>query len=287
MMSSNLWLRHWRDRWHAANSIQRRTSQSAFYGLGIYLAMSAALVIAAVVVNNSLQFTEQNILFISRQPIFLPVLVNTIITSIYLAMITTVNVSRERDQGTLETLLQGPVDSFAFLLGNFLAQLKVYAALALVAFVWSNLLTWLLHLQYSLAVGVVLIASLAAASVVIAFGLFVAMWGGRSRTALIYFTLLTLAVIGVQVADQVVAGIVLSQNPTYNDPLITVRNVLGSVNGIVKWISPYSQLDLAMTALIDRAFLDFFGHMGVMLAQALLFLLGSVWLLDRKGVRDG
>ncbi|NOH10086.1 MAG: ABC transporter permease subunit [Chloroflexi bacterium] len=286
MTTTNLWFRHWRDRWHAANSIQRRASQSAFYGLGIYIAMSAALVIAAVSVNNTLQFTEQNILFVSRQPIFLPILVNTVITSVYLAMITTINVSRERDQGTLETLVQGPVDGFAFLLGNFLAQIKVYAALALVAFVWSNLLTWLLHLQFSIEVSIVLLASLAAASVVIAFGLFVAMWGGRSRTALIYFTLITLLVIGIQLADQVVAGIVLSQNPSFNDPLITVRNVLGAVNGIVKWISPYSQLDLTMTALVDRAYLDFFTHIGVMLVQATVFLLGSVWLLDRKGVRD-
>jgi hypothetical protein len=83
-----------------------------------------------------------------------------------------------------------------------------------------------------------------------------------------------------------VAGIVLTQNPSINDPLITVRNVLGIANGVVKWISPYSQLDLVMTALIDRAYLDFFVHIGVMLVQAIVFLLGSVWLLERKGVRD-
>jgi ABC-type transport system involved in multi-copper enzyme maturation permease subunit len=116
-------------------------------------------------------------------------------------MISTMAVSSERDQGTLETLLQGPVDGFAFILGNFLAQIKVYSALALVAFVWSNLLTYILHLQYSIGVAIVLVVSLAAAAVVISFGMFVAMWGGRSRTALIYFTLITLFVIGIQLAD--------------------------------------------------------------------------------------
>ncbi len=281
------WLRHWRDRWHAANAIQRRASQSAFYSLGVYAAMSVSLIIAAVSVGNTLQFTEQNVIFISRQPIFLPVLINTIIISIYLAMISTLNVSGERDQGTLETLLQGPVDGFAFILGNFLAQLKVYAALALVAFVWSNLLTWLLHLQYSVAIGIVLVVSLAAAAVVIAFGMFVAMWGGRSRTALIYFILITLFVVGVQLADGIVAGIVLTANPSFNDPLITVRNVLGIANSIVKWISPYSQLDLVMTAMVDRAYLDAVGHVLVMLTQVAVFLFGSVWLLERKGVREG
>ncbi|HUF36987.1 MAG TPA: ABC transporter permease subunit [Anaerolineales bacterium] len=286
MTKANPWLRHWRDRWHAANCIQRRASQSAFYGLGIYVAMFVALVIAAVSVGNTLNFTEQNIVFVSRQPIFLPVLINTIIISIYLAMVSTLNVSSERDQGTLETLIQGPVDGFAFLLGNFLGQLKVYAALALVAFVWSNLLTWLLHLQYSIGVAVVLVVSIAAAAVVIAFGMFIAMWGGRSRTALIYFTLITLLVVGIQLADQIVTGVVLASNPAVNDPLITVRNVLAAANGIVRWVSPYAQLDLAMTAYVDRAFLDFFAHTGIMLLQAAVFLLGSVWLLERKGVRD-
>ena len=286
MTPTNAWLHHWRDRWHAANCIQRRASASAFYSWGIYVAMTASLLIAAVSVGNTLKFTEQNVLFVSRQPIFLPILINTIIISIYLAMISTLAVSSERDQGTLETLMQGPVDGFSFILGNFLAQMKVYAALALVAFVWSNLLTWLLHLRYSIEVGIVLVVSLAAAAVVIAFGMFVAMWGGRSRTALIYFTLITLLVVGVQLADQIVTGIVLTQNPSVNDPLITVRNVLGIANGIVRWISPYAQLDLAMTALVDRAYLDFFAHIGVMLGQATVFLLGSVRLLDRKGVRD-
>jgi hypothetical protein len=287
MNPASPWLHHWRERWHAARTIQRRASQSAFYSLGVYTAMSVSLIIAAVSVGNTLEFTEQNVIFISRQPIFLPVLINTIILSIYLAMISTLNVSGERDQGTLETLLQGPVDGFAFILGNFLAQLKVYAALALVAFVWSNLLTFLLHLQYSVAIGIVLVVSLAAAAVVIAFGMFVAMWGGRSRTALIYFILITLFVVGVQLADGIVAGIVLTTNPSFNDPLITVRNVLGLANSIVKWISPYSQLDLVMTAMVDRAYLDAVGHVLVMLAQVAVFLLGSVWLLDRKGVREG
>jgi hypothetical protein len=286
MTKANPWLRHWRDRWHAANCIQRRASQSAFYGLGIYVAMFVALAIAAVSVGNTLNFTEQNIVFVSRQPIFLPVLINTIIISIYLAMVSTLNVSSERDQGTLETLIQGPVDGFAFLLGNFLGQLKVYAALALVAFVWSNLLTWLLHLQYSIGVAIILVVSMAAAAVVIAFGMFVAMWGGRSRTALIYFTLITLLVVGIQLADQIVAGIVLTSNPAVNDPLITVRNVLAAATGVVRWVSPYAQLDLAMTAYVDRAYLDFVAHTGVMLLQASMFLLGSVWLLERKGVRD-
>ncbi len=285
-MASNFVLRHWADRWHAAQSIQRRASQSVFFGLGIYVAMSVALIVAAVVLNNSTQFTEQNILLLSRQPIFLPILVNTIVTSIYLAMITAVNVSRERDQGTLEALLVGPVDAASFLLGNFLAQIKIYAALALVAFVWSNLLTWLLHLKFSLEVVAVLVASIAAAAAVIAFGLFVAMWGGRSRTALIYFILVTLFVIGLQVADGVVANLVVSSNPTFNDPLITVRDVLAQASNVVRWISPYSQLDLAMQALLDRAYGDAFFHFCIMLLQALIFLGGSVLLLQRKGVRD-
>lgn len=286
LMNASSLFRHWGDRWHAAQSIQARTSQSVFYGLGIYITMTVALIIAAVIVNNSLRFTEQNILFVSRQPIFLPILVNTIVTSIYLALSTSIIVSRERDQGTLETLMHGPVDETAFLLGNFLAQLKVYGGLVLVAFVWANLLTWVLHLQYSFELAIVLITSIATTAAIIALGLFVAMWGGRSRTTLVYFILIILVIVGIQISDEIVSNLVLASNPTFNDPLITVRNVLASATSIVKWLSPYSQLEQAMGALLDRAYLNYLVYLGVVLLQGTAFFTGSIWLLRRKGIRD-
>lgn len=287
MAASNLSLPpRWGYRWHAAQSIQRRASHSSLYSLGIYITMAVSLGIAAVILHNSLRFTEQNFVLVARQPLFLSVFVNTVLTSLFLAMRAALGAARERDQGTLEVLLYGPVDEAAFMLGSFFAQLQVYLGVVVVALVWSNLVTWLLNLQFSWELAAVLLTSIATAAAVIAFGLLLAAWGGRTRATLIYFILVTLFVLGVQVADEVVRTfLVTDQRGGQNDPVFLLRNALAIINGVVQWVSPYAQLRPAMDALLDRNFGAYLFRLGVTLIQVVVLLGGSIFVLRRKGAR--
>ncbi len=277
----------WGSRWRVANSIQRRVSQSAFLGLGMYATMSLAFLIAAVMVHNDLRFAERNSVFISREPLAFPILITVIVTSIYLAMSTAVLVSREREQGTLETLFFGPVDELAFVLGYFLAQLRVYFGLVLVIILWTNLVTWVLNLRFSLAITVLSLTSVVATAVVISFGLLVAMWGKRTRRTLLFFILVIALILGLQVSDIVISGIALATSATANDPILVIRNVLSLINlYLVNWISPFSQLRLLLDALTEGNVWSYFYHLAVLVGQTAVLLTAAVWSLKRTGVRS-
>lgn len=279
-------MNNWRHQWRAILTLADRSSQSTFWGLGIFITLTLALLTSALVLHNSLRFTEQNIIYIALQPLFFPIYVNTGLVSLYLAIIAAVTASRERDRGTLEVLFYGPMDEMSFILGLFLAQLKIYLVAILVAVVWLNLVTWWLHLAFSIEIYISLFTSIIMAGAVIAFGLLTAVWGGRTRTALVYFLLVMILLAGLQIADQVISGLVLVTTPTMNDPVLVIRNALVLVSGVIQWVSPYSQLNQAMDATMLHNLSGYLLHLGVILLQVLVLLLGSILILKRKGARD-
>jgi hypothetical protein len=152
-------------------------------------------------------------------------------------------------------------------------------------FIWSNLAVWVLNLGFSFEVIGVLIASILMASVIVAFGLFTAVWGDKTRTALVVLILVLLLLAGVQIADQVVSNIIVSTNPSSNDPILIIRNALAMLTRLIQWISPYAQLTQAMDALVNHSLVSYLVNLGIMLIQSSVLLVGGIKLLSRKGAR--
>jgi ABC-type transport system involved in multi-copper enzyme maturation permease subunit len=284
-MDQTTGIRFLKPRWHAARILQNRHSQAAFWGLGIFITITAALLASALVLNNSIRFAERNTVLVSMHPLFLPVFIFAGVMSLYLAIVASVASSREYDKGTLEVLLYGPVDETSFLFGIFLAQLKVYLIGIFILFVWANLVTWFLNLAFSVGLYLAGLTSVVMAATVIAFGLFTAVLGGKTRTALVYFILTVLLLGGLQIADQIVTGLVLATTPSRNDPILLIRNLLASSATMVQWISPYSQYSLSLDAITSNSAGAYLRSFAIMLFQMFLLLFGSIALLRRKGVR--
>jgi ABC-type transport system involved in multi-copper enzyme maturation permease subunit len=277
--------RHWGNRWHAARAIQARSRIAIVYGLGIYITLAIAFAAAAIVLHNSLRFVDRNAVMSTRQPLFLPIAFMVAIISLYLGMSAALAVARERDRGTLQVLLFGPVDETAFLLGHFIAQLLVYVGVVLIAIVWVNLVTWLLNLAFSIPVIILLVTSIATVAAVVAFGLLVAVWGGRTRSALVYFILISLLFIGLQLGREIVNTMALTSSATQNDPIFLIRSALVTINLVTEWVSPYAQLSRIMDDLLQGNLRGYLLHLGVTLLQTLVFLSASIWILQRKGPR--
>ncbi len=277
--------RHWAWRWHAILAMQARNTQSLVYSLGIYVSVALALAAGALMLHNTLRYVELNAVLSTRQPLFLPIAIMTGVVSIYLALVASLAAARERDRGTLEVLLYGPVDEASFILGHFIAPLQVYAGISLFGFVWANLVTWLLHLDFSLWTAVLLLTTITTVAAIIAFGLLVAVWGGRTRSALVYFILVVLLFASLQIADSVVSGMAISSNPTDNDPVLLLRNVLAFINNIIQWVSPFAQLTRMMDDLINGSLGSYLLHLCVTLVQTGVFLWASIWTLKRKGAK--
>jgi len=275
----------WYQRWNAIKVIRGRYSQVTLEHLGIYVTIAIALVMSTLAIHNTLRFTERNVVFVARQPLFLPIFICTVLVSLYLGAIASVSVSRERDRKTLEALMYGPVDESAFLLGIFLAHVQIFLVALAFLFIWSNLAVWLLNLGISLEVYSVFFVSVVMASAIVAFGLLTAVWGDKTRTALVIFILILLFLTGVQIADQIVSNMVVSSNPTSNDPILIIRNALAIVTRLVQWLSPYAQLIQAMDAVANQSWIGFITNLGVLVIQTFVLLFGSVKLLTIKGAR--
>lgn len=276
----------WRQRLLVINSIQDRVNKVTFYQMGIYITITFTLILAALTLHNSLRFTEQNIVFVARQPLFLPILVNTGLVSLYLGVVAAVNVSREKDRRTLEVLMYGPVDEMGFLTGIFIAQLRMFLIAIAFTFIWSHFTIWILNLVLSIELYVLFLTSLLMSSVVISFAIFTAVWGDKTRTALVVFIMTLFLLTGVQIADQVISNIVISSSPSNNDPILLIRNALAIISSVTQWFSPYSQFLQSMDAIADRNIISLFKNVGVMLLQTLVLLLGSIKLLQHKGIRE-
>jgi hypothetical protein len=276
----------WQHRWLVIKTIQDRVNRVTFYQIGIYVTIMITLILSALTLHNSLRFTEKNIVFVARQPLFLPILVNTGLVSLYLGVIAAVNVSRERDRRTLEVLLYGPVDEMSFLSGIFIAQIRMFFIAMAFTFIWSHLGIWILNLAFSIEIYLLFLTSFLMSSVVISFGLFTAVWGDKTRTALVFFIMILLLLAGVQIADQVVSNIVISNNPSSNDPILLLRNALASISRVIQWFSPYSQFLQSMDAIADRNLVGLMKNVGVMLLQTFVLIFVSIKLLEHKGARE-
>jgi ABC-type transport system involved in multi-copper enzyme maturation permease subunit len=275
----------WVWRWRAILTLQARHSQALIYSLGLYVSLALALASGALMLQNTLQYVELNVVLSTQEPLFIPIAITMGVVSLYLALSASLAAARERDRGTLEVLFYGPVDETSFILGHFASPLAVYSAIALFAFVWANLVTWLLHLQFSFGPAYLLLATIATVASIIAFGLLVAVWGGRTRAALTYFILAVLLLASLQIADSIVSAIAISSNPTENDPVLVIRNALAFADGIVQWVSPYSQLTRIIDDLLNSSFASSLMHLGVTLLQAAFYLWLSIQILRRKGAR--
>jgi ABC-type transport system involved in multi-copper enzyme maturation permease subunit len=275
----------WARYFHAIDVIQERVSLSRFWHLGFFLSVAAAFLAASLLLVNTFQFAEVNIVLIERQLLSVPVLVISLVVSLYLALGASVAVSREYDRGTLEMLIYGPVDELAFFAGNFWAHLKLFLGALAVTFIWANLIVWLFNLSFNFNILLLMLGGILMAAELIAFGLLSAVVGGKTRNALVVFVLVLVLLAGIQIGDTIVTNLVTVTGSTANDPLLFLRDVLAFLNRGIRWISPYAQVQTAFQAVLNRAWGEFALMLGLMLVEgAGLFFLG-VRILSRKGVR--
>ena len=271
--------------WHSINVIQKRASESKLWSLGVFVTMTLALIISSILLVNGMRFVETNLLMVEKQPLLVPVLTNGILISLYLALLAAIGFSRELDKGTLETLLYGPVDEPTYIIGSFLAFLKVFSITLVITLIWSNLCVWILNLSFRLDIVGLLVASLLMTAELIAMGLFSAVWGGKTRNALIYLVLVILLLGGIQIADFIVSGLVQMTTTTATDPMVVVRDILANVNGVTQWVSPFALGLRGMEAIIEQSYNQFILTSGVMVLETILLLGGAILLLKKKGVR--
>ena len=270
---------------HAILVLQKRMSQTRFWGVGIFLVMSISFIIASVLLINQLNYTQTNTILLEKEIMLIPLIINAILIALYLSFSSMVQIAREYEQGTYELLLYGPMDEKTFLLGYFISQIKIFLICLLATILWTLICIRQLNLALQPELFLIFLLSLLMTTQLISFGILFASISRNTRTSVIYFSLTMLFLAGIALADTIISRLVTITVSTANDPLLIVRDVLATINSIIQWVSPFSLMVNAINAALDQVWSIFTFNSVLILIEIILLLSISIWTIRRKGVR--
>ena len=271
-----------KSRSNAIGVIARRDIKSTVNGLGIYVAASLAFLVAMLFVRSNLKGVTENGLMVMVNPLNYPLFIAVIIGATYLALTSTISVAKERDQGTLEVLFYGPVDSTTYIMAKFVEQLITFLGLIVVYiavfFIISKMTNFGMDGSFLAMAG---LSVLLAASIV-AFGLLLSTISRSARTSVIVLLLLLLAFLAVDI----VANILNSMSAKdMSVTLIYARVAVDMINRGLKWISPFAYLNRGIAAVGLRSAGRILSSIGASLLYTVILLALAIQFLDRRGVR--
>ena len=271
-----------KSRSNAIGVIARRDIKSTVNGLGIYVAASLAFLVAMLFVRSNLKGVTENGLMVMVNPLNYPLFIAVIIGATYLALTSTISVAKERDQGTLEVLFYGPVDSTTYIMAKFVEQLITFLGLIVVYiavfFIISKMTNFGMDGSFLAMAG---LSVLLAASIV-AFGLLLSTISRSARTSVIVLLLLLLAFLAVDI----VANILNSMSAKdMSVTLIYARVAVDMINRGLKWISPFAYLNRGIAAVGLGSAGRILSSIGASLLYTVILLALAIQFLDRRGVR--
>ena len=272
-----------RARWRAVRLIQRRELRTMLFGFGLYVVIALGLMAAILLLRNYLNFVQESGLLVMSGAFNFPLFAVIFLAAIYLAVSSVTTIARERDQGTMEVLFYGPVDSISYVLGKYLAQMATYLFMLLVFALCFGLFAGLTNFSFPGNVGWVVLLSILVVSDVVAFSIFLSAQSSSVRTALFLFLSILLGLILIQFGREILSAIPVTGR--YYNPVLFMQNVLVNLNSVARWVSPFSYLMQGMEA-VRRGSMDMYAVLAATsVLFSLLFLGLSVVLLERKGVR--
>lgn len=269
-------------RWRVARLIARQEVRDTVFGWPFYLTAAAGLILSVMIIYNSLRFVAESGLLILSRPFYFPLLVTTSLAMLYLLAWAALAVARPRDQGALRVLFFAPVDAVALVGGHLLAGLAVYSLLLLltVPLLWA--LALLVNLPFPPALLVGLLASLVFVAAAVALGLFLSTVAPSSRGAMFFFVGMLLLLLAVQLGHSALLNVPPASN--YYDTLRFLREALGTIRGVLGWVSPFGLLSEGLDAALRAGWRDLLLRVAAGIAGCAVWLGLAIWGLMRRGV---
>ena len=263
-------------------ALTKRDLYSTLSRWGIYIAAFLSFIASSFILKNFLDSIKENDILISADPLNYPLFISTIIISFYLAILSAISISREKDQGTLETLFYGPVSCPTYILGKYIKDMLTYLVIVVFFLVYFWGVSFLTNLGFSYGLVKVILVSIFSVSCIVSFGLFISSLTGKMRNSIIWLIGILILFLVIQVGQ----GILFSIPEEEISPVLTyLGNTLSVVSRGVNWISPFSYLTRGIDAVsLDNAFL--YGlNIGYSIIYSTILLVLSIFILKRKGVR--
>jgi ABC-type transport system involved in multi-copper enzyme maturation permease subunit len=261
----------------------KRELFSTLYGLGLYIVLFVIFLLTSYAsIRISLLNVVNNGLEALPNPITSPFYLTVFLASTYLGLCSAIAISREREQGTLEVLFYGPVDSLSYVLGKYTQQLLTFGVVLVFSLVNFFLISQFTNLGFSGNFFGLLLLSVFLASCMIAFGIFLSAAAKRTVFAVVLFLALVLFFVIFWGAHTLIMSLPGKNLTTL---LVYTRLVLDNLNAVIQWISPLAYFIRGMVAVSQANV----GQYLVSVISSLVYtavLLGlAVAIFDRKGVK--
>ncbi len=263
-------------------ALSKRDLHSTLRSWGIYIVAFLSFIASSFILKNYLDSIQTDNILISADPLNYPLFISVIIISFYLAILSAISISREKDQGTLEVLFYGPVSSLTYILGKYIKDILTYLVMVVFFLVYFWGVSLLTNLGFSYGLLKTILVSIFSVSCIVSFGLFISCLTGKMRNSIIWLVGILALFLAIQIGQSILLGM-----PEENmSPVLTyLGDTLSVVSQGINWISPFSYL----TRGIDAVYLDntlLYGlNILYSLAYSAILLLLSIFILKKKGVK--
>jgi ABC-type transport system involved in multi-copper enzyme maturation permease subunit len=268
-----------------AGVIAGREAQAVIRGIGGYIALSVALVVGTWVLLVDVRALAIGGLLVLEDPFGPSLTVVLLVAALYLALSAAVSTARDRETGTLEVLFYGPVDEAAYILGKVGGLLVAFVAALPLIFAAFVLLSLTTGFALTARMLVSLALSVIPAAEIVGFGVLLAVGTSRVRTAVLVLIAVIAVLLGINFAYNLVLLIPIADA---GSPMLPLRDTLAALDGIVRWLSPFSYLERVVDGVTRGAWQTATIGLAAAIAYALVVIgLAALWLRRRGVQRSG
>ncbi|HIE43943.1 MAG TPA: hypothetical protein EYP78_04000, partial [Candidatus Omnitrophica bacterium] len=270
-------------RFNAVRVITKRELKSTFfYGVGIYLAIFISLLISSLLLKNYLEAIKDQGMLMMSDPLNYPLFITTLISSFYLAIISSISISREKDHQTMEVLFYGPIDYASFVIAKYVNDILAYLIMVVFFLIYFFFVSFLTNFAFSFNFARLIILSIFLASCMISFGLFLSSLTTRVRSSIISFISIAVGFFAVQILYRILGG---TKPELLSTPLLYLRNIMEVLYvWCIQWISPFSYFDRGLKAVSLGIHGDYAISIASSLSYSIIMVLFSILILRKKGI---
>jgi hypothetical protein len=271
-----------RMRWRVMREVGKQEIRQAIFGWSLYVTTAVAVLLGTLLVFNTVRSVRDSGLEIVTRPFYVPLLVALSLATMYLAGWAALSIARPREQGSLRVLFFAPVDAVGLVGAHLLAALILYLVVALMTMPLMFVLSMLVNLPFSpyLVLGAAFSPLLVAPA--FAIGLVISTIVPSGRSAALIFGLVLAVLLAVQLGSS--ALVQIPSTSRYYDALLFLRQSLGTVRGLLSWVSPIALLSDGLDAAYRASWAELItlclaGAIGCVVWSAL-----AIRTLDQRGV---
>ena len=246
-----------------------------------YLLLSVCIGIMVFYIKSRFEEINYETALVMSDPYQIPVIVMIAAAGIYLSISVMLSISRDRISGVMEILFYAPLRIVDYLGSYFQSHIFVYIILAVIFYLNILILQAITNIYSTYRIILYFVVSIPVITCCIGMGTFFACISKNQRNSLVYFFIVSILFLGIQIGSSLVSSAVAAREIV---DLVFLRDILERINSNVAFINP-----IACFISITEGILAH-DYKAAGLSVGWLFILSAFWFFisikafQRRGV---